>query len=372
MINTKKLFLLTIIFSFVFAQGKALNSARVYIKDKDWKQAEKFLLDALEHPSDKWEAAFHLGDKVYVRSQDWAKVKQYLDLAGQAPEKLKIRPTRNDNRVPIATAVVASKTRSYLSIFNRAAGYNSLLGRATDPAKRESLLNMAIKEASFAKEFDPQQPGAYYLLSVFYSLKQDKENTLKNINLGLASDNIEDDQRLSLLVAGADAMSRLSDFPAAMSYLEQASQIDDSNVLIYKSLGALYAQQEQYENALETFDKALDLVDDADVEDQVKIDLYFNRGIVYLKMEDFDEAEYNFEEAYFLAPEDTEAIYGLAQALERAKRWRKARGYYMDLIDLDPNNPAYYYGVYTTYFEEGRLEDATEYLNKATALKNRN
>ena len=93
------------------------------------------------------------------------------------------------------------------------------MGRATDPAKREALLDMAIKEASFAKEFDPEQPGAYYLLSVFYSLKQDKENTLKNINLGLGSDNIEDDQRLSLLIAGADAMSRLEDFPAAMSYL---------------------------------------------------------------------------------------------------------------------------------------------------------
>ena len=369
MINTKKLFLLTIIFSFVFAQGKALNSARVYIKDKDWKQAEKFLLEALEHPNDKWEAAYHLGDKVYVRSQDWAKVKQYLDLAGQAPEKLKIRPTRNDSRVPISTAVTASKTRSYLSIFNRAAGYNSLLGRATDPAKREALLDMAIKEASFAKEFDPKQPGAYYLLSVFYSLKQDKENTLKNINLGLGSDNIEDDQRLSLLIAGADAMSRLEDFPAAMSYLEQASQIDKNNPLIYKSLGALYAQQEQYENALETFDKAIDLIDNTDVEDQVKVDLYFNRGIVYLRMEDFDEAEYNFEEAYFLAPEDTEALFALARALEQSERWRKARSYYMDLIDLDSNNADYYYGVYRTYFGEGRLEDATEYLNKATALK---
>ena len=272
MINTKKLFLLTIIFSFVFAQGKALNSARVYIKDKDWTQAEKFLLEALEHPNDKWEAAFHLGDKVYVRSQDWVKVKQYLDFAGQAPEKLKIRPTRNNNRVPISTAITASKTRSYLSIFNRAAGYNSLLGKATDPEKREALLDMAIKEASFAKEFDPTQPGAYYLLSVFYSLKKDKENTLQNITLGLESNNIEDDQRLSLLIAGAEAMSRLEDFPAAMNYLEQASRIDETNPLIYKSLGALYAQQEQYANALETLDKALDLVDDADVEDQVKVD----------------------------------------------------------------------------------------------------
>ena len=67
-----------------------MNSARVYIKDKDWKQAEKFLLEALEHPNDQWEAAFHLGDKVYVRSQDWEKVKKYLDLAEGAPEKLKI------------------------------------------------------------------------------------------------------------------------------------------------------------------------------------------------------------------------------------------------------------------------------------------
>ena len=41
----------------------------------------------------------------------------------------------------------------------------------------------------------------------------------------------------------------------------------------------------------------------------------------------------------------------------------------MDLIDLDSNNADYYYGVYRTYFGEGRLEDATEYLNKATALK---
>ena len=111
MINTKT-FSFNNNFFFVFAQGKALNSARVYIKDKDWKQAEKFLLEALEHPNDKWEAAYHLGDKVYVRSQDWAKVKQYLDLAGQAPEKLKIRPTRNDSRVPISTAVTASKQQA--------------------------------------------------------------------------------------------------------------------------------------------------------------------------------------------------------------------------------------------------------------------
>ena len=64
MSNTKILFLFIVMFSLLFSQGKSLNSAKVYIKDKDWKQAEFFLLKAVEHPNDKWEAAFHLGDKV--------------------------------------------------------------------------------------------------------------------------------------------------------------------------------------------------------------------------------------------------------------------------------------------------------------------
>ena len=44
----------------------------------------------------------------------------------------------------------------------------------------------------------------------------------------------------------------------------------------------------------------------------------------------------------------------------------------MDSIDNNPNKPQYYYTVYRTYFGEGRLEDAQEYLNKATALRNSN
>ena len=88
------------------------------------------------------------------------------------------------------------------------------------------------------------------------------------------------------------------------------------------------------------------------------------------KRHHFDEAEYNFEEAYFLAPDDVEALLGLAKALEQAERWRKSRNYYMELIDKDPSDSQYYYGVYRTYFGEGRLEDAQEYLQKATQLRN--
>ena len=39
--------------------GQALESAKIRIKDKEWGEAKKYLLEALNHPKDKWEAAFH-------------------------------------------------------------------------------------------------------------------------------------------------------------------------------------------------------------------------------------------------------------------------------------------------------------------------
>ena len=127
----------------------------------------------------------------------------------------------------------------------------------------------------------------------------------------------------------------------------------------------MFITKDKVESALTNLDKAIEMT----AEDKDLVDLFFNRGLVYLKMENFEEAEYNFEEAYFLAPDDVEALLGLAKALEQAERWRKSRNYYMELIEKNPNDAQYYYGVYRTYFGEGRLEDAQEYLNKATALR---
>ena len=155
------------------------------------------------------------------------------------------------------------------------------------------------------------------------------------------------------------------EYDAALNLFNKALQVNEKDVSVLESLGSLYLSQENFDLSLKYLNQAIELTDD----DKKMVDLFFNRGLVYLKMKNFEEAEYNFEEAYFLAPDDLEALFGLAKALEEAERWRKARNYYLELIDQSPDNPQYYYGVYRTYFEEGRLEDAQEYLNKATALK---
>ena len=166
-------------------------------------------------------------------------------------------------------------------------------------------------------------------------------------------------------MTGGQSLVRVGEFDAALNYYNQALEIDSKEPSVLESLGSLYLAQEKYDLALRYLNDALDISTD----DKKRVDLFFNRGLVYLKLKNFEEAEYNFEEAYFLAPEDLEALLGLAQALEEAERWRKARNYYMELINQNPNEAQYYYGVYRTYYEEGRLEEAQVYLNKATALK---
>ena len=108
-----KNFIFTAIFVSTLFAGQALASAKVYIKDKDWDKAEGKLIEALDHPKDRWEAAFHLGDKIYPRKQDWVLVRKYMDIASTAQKSLKIRPTRNDRKIPINQAITASITKRY-------------------------------------------------------------------------------------------------------------------------------------------------------------------------------------------------------------------------------------------------------------------
>jgi|TARA_B100000497_G_C7667365_1_gene402434 tetratricopeptide (TPR) repeat protein len=360
----KNFFIGLILVSTLFA-GQDLESAKIRLKDKEWDKAEEFLLKALTHPKDRWEAAFHLGDKIYPRSQDWAKVKEYMDIAGTASAKLKIRPTPNDRKIFMSQAIAASLTKSYNLIYYRASGFLGLMNKAKSIEQRDALVDQAIETSIQAKELDPSQPGSYALLGLYYSVKGDKENTFKYIDQALSLPDIPEDVQLALLVSAGQSAVRLQDFNRGLNYYESALEINPNEVPALKSLGALYLAKDEFEPALKNLDAAIEFSED----DKEKVDLFFNRGLVYLRMNEFEEAEYNFEEAYFLAPDDMDALFGLARALEEAERWRKARTYYLELIDSDPEDARYYFGVYRTYFGEGRLEDATEYLNKANALK---
>ena len=279
----KNFFLTLILVSTLFA-GQDLESAKIRLKDKEWDKAEEFLLKALNHPKDKWEAAFHLADKIYPRSQNWAKVKEYMDIARTASASTKIRPTPNDKKISMSQAVAASMTKSYNLIYYRASGFLGLLNKVSDPDKRNALIDQAIATSMQAKELDPSQPGAYALLGLYYSVKGDKENTFKYIDQALDLPDIPADVSLALLVSAGQSAVRLGDFDKGLGYYESALSVNPNEVSALKNLGALYLAKEDFESALIHLDSAIEQSED----DKEKVDLFFNRGLVYLKMENYE------------------------------------------------------------------------------------
>ena len=272
-INAIKNFFITLILVSTLFAGQDLESAKIRLKDREWDAAKEFLLKALNHPKDKWEAAFHLGDKIYPRTQEWTKVKEYMDIASTAVASAKIRPTPNDKKILMSQAVSASLAKSYNLIYYRGQGFLALLNRAAGEEQRDALVDQAIQTLSQAKELDPAQPGSYALLGLYYSIKGDKENAFKNIDEALALPDIDKDVQLALLVSAGQSSVRLGAFDKGLSYYERALEVNPLEVSALKSLGALYLAQDKFEPALKNLNAAIENSND----DKEKIDLFFNR-----------------------------------------------------------------------------------------------
>lgn len=347
-----KFFLIySLFFSFLFA-GKALESAKVYIKDKNWAEAEKFLLEALDHPKDRWEAAFHLGDKIYPRSNNWGKVAEYLSIADTANDNLKIRPTRNDRKISIKQAVIASRAKSYQIIYNRAAAFNSLIKNAKSDELKQNYLNQGINSAMDLREFDPLQPGGYGLLAQFYISSRNKEGAIENVTKLIKLPNIPEKDALIFFSFAGEVAQIFEEYDLAADIYEQALELDANNYEILADVAVLYSRLGEHDKAINSF---LSIVDELTNED-LKSEVHYNLGASYIKINNLDEAAYHFEEAYILNPEDEQALFGMAIAFEESKLYRKARKYYREAQKLNPSDPRYQQGISRTQIKEDQEE----------------
>ena len=347
----KNFIVLGLLTSALFA-GKALESAKIYIKDKDWDKAEKSLLEAINHPKDKWEAAFHLADKIYPRKNAWSKVSEYFAIAETAPSSTKIRPTRNDRRVAMNQAITASKGRSYVLIANRTQGFLSLYDSAKSDEMKQKYLEDGTAAAISLKNFDLTQPGGFGLLAQFYALSNNKDGALENINGLLSLSDINDKDMVSYYSFGAAIALAFKEYDLASKYFEEGLKLDPGNIKIKIDVGVLYSQLDKPKQAISQF---LSIVDDIE-DENLKGDTHFNLGLSYLKIGNTEEAVYHFEEAFILKPDDEEAAYGMARALEEAKFYRKARKYYRAAQDLNPSNPSYQSGISRTQILEDQQD----------------
>ena len=230
--------------------GKALESAKIYIKDKDWEEAEKSLLEAINHPKDKWEAAFHLADKVYPEQEKWNLVRENMDIALTAPKNFKIRPTRNSRKILMTEAVSESLLKSYNKIYVKASNYLGLINQTLSSDERSMLIDEAMETCQIGIDLNPSQPGGYALMSIYASVKGDKETTEKYLNSGLAIPNLPDQTRIAVLTSGGQSYIRLGEFDLALNLFNKALQLNEKDVSVLESLGSLYLSQENFDLSL--------------------------------------------------------------------------------------------------------------------------
>ncbi len=350
----KFFFTYSLFLSLLFA-GQALESAKVYIKDKNWEKAEEFLLKAIDHPKDRWEAAFHLGDKIYPRSNNWDKVSEYLTIADTANDKLKIRPTRNDKKIPIKQAIMASRAKSYQIIYNRAAAFNSLIKNAKSDALKQTYLEQGINSAMDLREFDPAQPGGYGLLAQFYISSRNKDGAVENVKKLINLPNIPEKDALIFFSFAGEVAQIFEEYDLAAEIYEQALEIDANNYDILADIAVLYSRLGQHDKAINSF---LSIVDELTTDEALKAEVHYNLGASYIKINNLDEAAYHFEEAYILNPEDEQALFGMAVAFEESKLWRKARKYYREAQKLNPSDERYQRGISRTQIKEDQEADS--------------
>jgi len=156
-----------------------------------------------------------------------------------------------------------------------------------------------------------------------------------------------------------------SDHEQAMSWLRRAIDLDPANAKAHADMGAVLADLQQYDVAVQHLQKSIELApDDVDVLKQLvqvhlaKADLprageamervlalapgdawtHYNLGVLCLETDRADDALRHFEQAVEADGTYLDARLGLAGMLYERKEWSRAAEEYRKALELDPEN----------------------------------
>jgi tetratricopeptide (TPR) repeat protein len=150
-------------------------------------------------------------------------------------------------------------------------------------------------------------------------------------------------------------------FKAAELYLNQAVKLDPKNTHAHRFLGVVFAQQGQWEKALDSFKKSIK----ADPKNAIA---YSNIGNVFLELKQYEEAIENYEKAISLNPRDGEVWSNKGNALAALKHYEEALTQYDKALALNPQYAEAWSNKGNSLSKLQRYEEALTEYDKALAL----
>jgi protein O-GlcNAc transferase len=161
----------------------------------------------------------------------------------------------------------------------------------------------------------------------------------------------------TVVAAYARSLAATQQFSAAVARMKEAVAQDPHNAELLDDLGSLYAEREDWPNAIQAFHAAL----------QANPDLataHLHLGMT-LRSQQQPGALEELTRAYQLAPENAIVVLQLGQTLALAGDDEQAIPLLRRAVELDPGSPAAAYQLGLALQRTGKAEDAIPLLQKA-------
>lgn len=181
-------------------------------------------------------------------------------------------------------------------------------------------------------------------------------------------------------------------FPAALTYAENAVKYNGSNVWYKEFLAQLYAETGRMDESIEVYksiieeqpnnfnyyynlgslyssqgryDEALELYEDLENRLGLNQELAMQRQLIYIEKGDYDAALEEIQKLIDANPEDVR-LYGMkAEIYEQLGEEEKAVRIYESMLLIEPENGLVLLALYEISKKNGQEEKASEYLDRA-------
>ena len=334
--------------------SEELTSAKLYIQQQDWDNAETYLVKALAVEPENPEIPYLLGNEIYGRKMEWVKMNEMFD---------KALSLGADNVIlqggKVGDYVAQSREKHWVTIYNKGIGYFNEY-RKSGEGEDSPILQDAIAAFKTATEVNPKSGQSYGILANCLYASGDKDGALEAVTIGAA----KDPGNFDLSMTAGKMFLAADDKESALIYYKRAVDIDPSNSLATRQLAQTYYDVGDKEMSLAIYEGAIAKEDD----NNLKADLYYNLGVLYMQLGDSQQAEDNFSLAYDYNPDDVDALRGIAQTFENAEKWSRAEYFYRKLIDMEPENPQHYRAMARVLLRQGETDRAQEYFDKSKEL----
>jgi len=137
-------------------------------------------------------------------------------------------------------------------------------------------------------------------------------------------------KRFAMLFAVGLAIYQLGRYPEALSYLQQASELEPGNAEIRYEIGSIYRQLDQYERAIENLEEAIRLRHDF-------VDAYNQLGITYYDQQKYEEALTIFNATTQLEPTNAYHYFNLGMVQKVLKDYEAARNSFQVAVQIKPD-----------------------------------